>query len=190
MHKLEFKATGAMERQRRMLRKRVHPIRYWSWQILIGTGVLAVAYNVTPTNLNEVMVGEQVAIIRDVSESMRGSEAKLQRQLAHLKASRGDLPEVRVNGLGISVAAGRSNLFNGVRTALERNPDLDAIYAYSDFEVINRPYWIIDSAGVDSLKRLLKEKRVRIYFSSIRYPPPAPYSSLARRSGGRIVPNK
>ncbi|GEM_PF-4974590 len=155
-----------------------------------GITLLAVVYAITPINLNEVIVGEQVAIIRDVSLSMHGSEAKLKRQLAHLRASRGELPEIVVNGLGISITSDRYNLLNGIRELLKRNPNIDALFAYSDFEVIDRSYWHIDSTGMEYLLRFLKEKQIRLYFSSVRYRPPDPYAFLARETDGRILPNK
>ena len=149
--------------------------------ILVGVGTPGAVIK------GKIFIGNHVVVVRDKSGSMRGTEADLNEQIDKLKVS-GMTIEVRsALGFGVSKTGDRANLLHQIEEALKSTPDLDTIYAFSDFDVANMPAWKSDQDGYVQLKALLTRHRVRLYLGTVRHPPPSELVVIARESGGGLI---
>jgi len=143
-------------------------------------------------SIGEVIRAQKVLVIVDISGSMLDSEdqSKLQRQLEQL-GDMGMLTDKRTaSGFGVSTTANDYNLLNQLERGLEANPNVDAVYAFSDFEVVDKSYWKSDRQGYKHLRELLRKQRLRLYLGTVKYQPPNELIRVAKESGGGVIVNK
>jgi hypothetical protein len=148
--------------------------------ILVGTPSAVIKGN--------VLIGSHVAIIRDISRSMEGTEAELNAQIDRLTAS-GMTTEVRhAQAFGVSQTGGPANVLHQIEEVLNASPKPDAIYAFSDFKIeTNMPAWKSDPEGYARLRALLAGNHARLYLGTVSFPPPNPLVVIARESGGGLI---
>ena len=147
--------------------------------ILVGTPGVTIK--------GEFFIGNHVVVVRDVNGSMQGTEADLNGQIDKLKSS-GMTIEVRsAQGFGVNKAGSQANLFHQIEEALKSTPNLDTIYAFSDFEVVDSSAWESGRTGYVQLKALLTRHRVRLYLGTARHPPSIELAVIARESGGGLI---
>lgn len=187
MNRLHFTIEGFTERDRKEWESRIHPSFNKPKILLLSLVVVGVIYTVVPVNLRSMIRANNVLIITDNSASMTGTELTLERQLFYLRKNGNISEELEAVGFGVSLTADSRNLLNQIRTALNLNSDIDAIYAFSDFEVVNESYWISDTNGYEELRRLLRESEARLYLGTVRYMPVPELISIARESGGKVI---
>lgn len=202
MEELRFQINGITRRQARRLRRLTQPpnaaVRICAWLVAGGISVygigtvlpnIAAIVSGSPSAVihGKLFLGNHVLLIRDGSRSMRGTEKNLQKQIDKLKASGMAIEGREGRGFGVSRKGSRDNLLHQVEAAIQANPDLDTVYAFSDFEVIDRSYWKSDRAGYRQLETLLVRHGVRLYLGTVRYPPPTELVVIARESGGGLI---
>ncbi len=149
--------------------------------ILVGTPSVVIKGN--------VIIGNHVSIIRDDSPSMRGTASDLNAQIQKLMASGMTTQVRRAYGFGVSPTGGRRTLLYQIEEALRATPELDTIYAFSDFDITNSSVWRSDREGYARLNTLLTTNRVRLYLGTVRKAPPDPLVVIARESGGGLIDN-
>lgn len=168
MNRFHFTINGFTESDRKEWESRIQPSFNKPKILLWSVVVVGVIYTVMPVNLQSTIRANNVLIIRDNSASMAGTELTLERQLFYLRKNENTGGELGAVGFGVSSTADSRNLLNQIRTGLNRNSDIDAIYAFSDFEVIDESYWVSDANGYEELRRLLRESEARLYLGTVR----------------------
>ncbi len=186
------------------------------WSAIAVIAVYVVRAPRTAVIAGVPVTARDVLVIRDVSGSMEGTKEKLAKQLeqlrqAHIPTSR----EVRVSGFGVSKTGCRSNLLKTVEAAVGEQPEpvdprhlafcdsveayfklqkqvvkpssLDAVYVFSDFQVVDDPIDGSDPAGYQRLQELLRRHAVRIYLSTVRNAPDEEFVRIANASGGKLI---
>jgi hypothetical protein len=143
-----------------------------------------------------VIIGRDVVVIRDVSNSMHTAirRDRLQRLIDSLESKRMHTSQVTANGFGVT-ANNSQNLLNAINKAVAENLNIDSFYAFSDFEIVpdsefrraEKNYWKNDGAGYQRLERLLKEGGARLYLGTVKHAPLSELAAIARRSGGGVV---
>ena len=114
----------------------------------------------------------------------------------HVRTLEGNkLETFEAQALGFGVSENRSeNLLNTQQTALGQWEQLDAVYAFSDFEVVDdsqfqQPelnYWKSDVAGYQRLHNLLRQHGVKLYLGTVEHSPVRGLAEVAHRSGGGV----
>lgn len=138
----------------------------------------------------ELVIGRHVVLVRDTSGSMNEPtrQENLKNQIYSLKAAGIAVDEGgEAKGFGVSSTMGSDNLLHQVEQALQDYPRVDTIYAFSDFEITDAAYWKSHRDGYRRLETILKEHGVRLYLSTVRYPPPPELVAIARQSGGGLI---
>ena len=138
----------------------------------------------------QLLIAKHVVLIRDVSGSMNepARQKNLASQIERLKASGITVDEGGgTQGFGVSVTKHPENLFHRVAQALRAHPQVDLVYAFSDFELTGAGYWQSDAEGYRQLEKILVSQRARLYLGTVKYPPPPELLALARRSGGGLI---
>jgi hypothetical protein len=121
-----------------------------------------------------------VLAIMDVSESMKGREAALERRLDRLRRG-GDAPAVvRASGFGMNSQP--RGLLQSLGTALEANPAVNEVYVFSDFACETPAFDVDESGGAEKLRDLLNKRQ--LYLGSLQAPPRRALVAVARRSKG------
>src|SRR6266852_6047129 len=159
MKELSFRIGGITRSRRRELRRRARPAsaaaRTWAWLLaggaaLYGIGLVLPGLEAIITNRpradlhGERFVGKRVVLVRDVSGSMRelAVQANLKEQVEKLEAAGMTLYKTDgAPGFGVSDANSSNNLLRQIEKAMRQYPDLDTIYAFSDFETTPDAYW-------------------------------------------------
>jgi hypothetical protein len=205
MKELSFRISGITRSGARKWRSVARPspsaATTWAWLLagiaaVYGVGLvlprIAAIFSARPRAVihGEVFSGKRVVLVRDVSGSMKepAVEDNLKKQVENLKAAGMTLYETPgAYGFGVSSANTSNNLLRQIEDATREHPDLDTIYAFSDFELTRDAYWQSDPAGYERLARLLAERGVRLYLGTVKFRPPEELAQIARGSGGSLI---
>lgn len=131
-----------------------------------------------------------VLLLVDRSSSMHGMEAVLARQIEQLRKAGIAVGErSKPFGFGFTVTGNKMNALHTLEEALQRNPAVDAIYLFSDFDRLS---WIddTDEAGCAKLRELLRERHRRLYLGTVFRQPEQRLLQIARESGGDLITEK
>jgi hypothetical protein len=129
-----------------------------------------------------------VLLLLDVSFSMGGTKATLDRQIEQMLKA-GITIDARSESWGFGFnLADPYNALNKLEAALRTNPAVDAIYLFSDFDPGALDY--SDEAGYARLRQLLREGRRRLYLGTVRLEPDARLLQIARESRGGLITEK
>jgi Mg-chelatase subunit ChlD len=151
----------------------------------LGAGAVGGPMHVAVVHGKEV-IGNNVLVLLDNSGSMGGTNAQVQAQLNRLRVS-GMSIENLVTIPGFSISLADTYAFLGILgTRIAANPSVDTVYVISDFsagdEQANTP------AAYRQLTKMVRDRQLRIYWSTVRDRPPPTYYDIARQSGGDVVP--
>jgi hypothetical protein len=131
------------------------------------------------------VVGDRVLVLVDDSGSMSGTEDAVQAQLTRLRAAGIELSHrTTIPGFALSVTdsyAVAPALIQGM--AADRA--IDMVYVLSDFSAGDDQ--ANDAASIALVARLLRERRARVYWASVRDVPAPVYYDVARESGGAVI---
>jgi hypothetical protein len=218
MRRLEFHASAASEDDLRRWQTRLtHPLRLalcgaTGW-FLAGVAFLYVYHAYLnyhsrfgkPVALVEgkAFTAKNVILLVDTSGSMRAhdednkhfpdTEPILQRQLERLQTSGISVGDrFGAQGFGFSVVGDASNGLHSLEAALQRNPNADTIYLFSDFDPTNVPYPpdFSDADGYARLREVLRQGHRRLYIGTVRKQPDRELIRIARESGGDLIESK
>jgi hypothetical protein len=128
---------------------------------------------------------DRVLVIVDNSGSMAGTADAVEAQLSQLRAAGISIAN-RVNVPGFAISfTDQYSLFPAIIERASADKSIDAVYVISDFsqgdDEGNEP------AAVERLSRILRDRRMRVYWASVRENPGAIYYRLARTSGGDVI---
>jgi uncharacterized protein YfaP (DUF2135 family) len=179
MHLFRFRARGLTEEHLRR------------WQPLSRTGVAGgFTAGVTAGAVVAIAIvasapaPRQALALVDATQSMAGSEERLNRYLARLERD-GVAPRiVRTAGFGLGVRGDSGNLLHSMETALAANPAVGSVYVFSDFACQSPEYDEDDAGGYQRLREIIKERRLRMFLGTVQDPPAEEFLNLARESGG------
>ena len=137
------------------------------------------------------IIATSILLIRDRSGSMLDKQTQLNDQVEKLKQGGIkvlDENQYAVSGLGVNTTS-PDNLLGAIEKALQFrvNSQVDAIYAFSDFDIYDSPNWSSDEAGYQQLERLLSVNKIRLYLGTVANQPPMRLVTIARRSGGGLI---
>lgn len=121
---------------------------------------------------------------------MAGTEERLAAQLGRLRAagiSTGTAYPTQGSGLS---PAGKENLLHPLKQALEQNRVADTVYVFSDFTKGDFEYDGSDEAGFQELRRMVTERRLRLYVGTVNEYPPPELAAISRESGGNVIQSK
>lgn len=202
---LIFRAVGVAHDRWERLRRISQPsnpgpmIGAWLVAVAVGAyGVGVLLSNIvgilsgSPAAVIEgrLLIGKHVVLIPDTSRSMTDPirQQTLEYQIERLKASGMTVLERRgVSGFGVSRARPPNSLLFGVEQALQAHQQADTIYAFSDFEVTGNDFWQSDAEGYQHLAKMLRDRRVRFYIGTVKYPPPNELVRIAYESDGGLI---
>lgn len=195
MSEFHFKVDGLTEENLRRWKKPTEP-SVLTAPLLAWTAAAAIAvYSVGTLNtialMNiEAIRSKNLLVIRDVSGSMKGTEKKLQGQIARLKDSGVLVDELTADGFGVSTAGNSRNLLNRLKEGLRANLNVDAVYVFSDFTYIDEPIDGNNEAGYQQLRELLTGRKLRLYLGTVRDQPSDELIAIAWGSGGGMINSK
>ena len=107
-------------------------------------------------------------------------------QVASLKRQHQVLGEtVFVPGWAIAAANTSYSFLQPLEAALAQHPDIDTVYFISDFALGDNSE--NDTEGRLRLQRLLGDRRIRLYLSTVNVAVPADYARIAVESGGGVL---
>ncbi len=204
MKQLSFLIRGLDRKRWRRIRRLSRPvnpaIQISTWLFIGGIGVYIAGLIVpnmvaflagTPNTViqGDVFIGKHVVIIADISGSMNTVErqAARDRQIQKLAAAGMDVDKRQAIGFGVSTMGGDNNLLHQVEQALKVTPGVDTIYAFSDFEEADAPYWKNNREGYVRLRALLKRHGVRLYLGTVQYTPTGKLARISVESGGGVI---
>lgn len=167
----------------------------WLKYAVVAISILYVVAPFTPT----VEIGGQavsaktVLVMKDRSGSMKGEDKKNK-----LKALSEIFKDSNINvlidsarGFGVATDGDSDNLLYELQDALKANPDIDAVYVFSDFSK-NIEYKVDgdNSAGYQNLRELLDTHQLRLYLGTVKDPPRNEMIEIAIASGGGLIENR
>jgi len=202
MGQLLFPITGITQKQSKRMRRLSHQaqsgLTIIAWIIVGGLsiyGIGSVLPNMTAiltgkhiifTN-GQPFIGNHVIVVRDESGSMNGKEPSLYALINKLRTSELIVEPLTTDGFGVSESGSQNNLLHKVKDALNENPLIDTIYAFSDFYDVQDKNWESDQNGYLQLKTLLTKHNVRLYIGTVQYDPSNELIKIARESGGGFI---
>ena len=157
--------------------------------------VAAVFYAIDPftpkADVGEIVKAKKLLVMKDRSGSMSGTEAKLAALSAIFEGSNMKLVIDSARGFGVSTDGDPDNLLYELQDGLKANPDVDAVYVFSDFER-NFEYRVDgdNAAGYQKLRELLDTYQLRLYLGTVKYPPRKEMIEIAVASGGGMIENR
>ena len=180
---------------RRRLERQLRPPRAPSF--LLPLVVLGVAGAVTTSNrsfaptaraatvFGTEVVGNRVLVLVDDSGSMGGTADAVQAQLTRLRAAGIDVSSrAAIPGFAVSVTDPYA-MVPALAQRLAADRAIDTVYVISDFSAGDDA--ANDPGSIALVTRLARERRARIYWSSVRDAPAAAYYAIARESGGAVI---
>ncbi len=195
MPEVHFRVDGLTEENVRRWRKRTRPTAI-SATVLLWTAASAIVIyavgSLTPGALidGKEIRGRSVLVMQDISGSMRGTEQTLGTHIAGLKASGMLMKGRNVHGFGVSTTGDRNNLLKQLEEGLRADPNVDAVYVFSDFHYYDKPIDGSNAAGYERLRQLLRGHGVQLYLGVVRRQPPKELIEIAKESGGDVIESK
>ena len=212
MSEIVFQLEGLTKEQRDRLNRRLRrrPVRNPVFTLAIAATVGIVAarsggsagsFNPNPGATHVAIVrgqevrADKVLVLVDISGSMRGvpplnrdTGAQVQYQLNRLQAA-GISIENRATVPGFAISF--TDIYSMLRAFDERvaaSRSVDTVYVISDFSArddeANTP------EAYEHLVATLRDRRLRLYWATVRDDPSPRYYEIARQSGGDVIPVK
>lgn len=156
--------------------------------VLVGA-VLPVRQLDGPTHVARVHAtdirADRVVVLVDGSGSMAGTDQNVQSQLDQLRAAGISIAN-RVNIPGFAISF--TDAYSLLGILLERvaaNPSADTVYVISDFS--QGDHDANEPVAYERLRTVLRERRLRLYWATVRDAPLPIYYAIARQSGGDVI---
>ena len=205
MRRCDFQIDGLTEKHLRRLKRLTEPasmltdvpnFSVTTLKILTSFAVTtAVLYAIEPFTPRAIVEGEivrakKVLVMKDRSGSMGGKEKQLAALIALFEGSDMEVVKDSARGFGVSTEGAPDNLLHELESSLKENPDVDAVYVFSDFPSENEPAVDGDNpAGYQRLRELLGTYQVRLYLDTVEFSPLKEMIEIAVASGGGMVKN-
>ncbi len=188
MSRFEFTVRGLTRSRVRQLRRTLSPRIGHG-----GAGVSPVKLVVLP-----LVVVAAVAVLADPSVVVSGLSIRANELLLFIDDSESmsqfrtetneALNAIRSDGIAlddsIPIGGSASGILEHFRRELDARPRVDAVYMVSDFNDASDLIAGTDSTGYRTLLRLLRQRGIRLYLSTVNLTPCPDHVSLARATGG------
>lgn len=161
------------------------------WAALALAALYVLQWSYTPSVIvsGQVFTGKNVILLEDRSGSMTAPYQERLKELINQLKNAGisvDNP-VETQGGGFSATGSADNSLKKLEATLKENPGADAIFVFSDFTIISKPWDESDAAGYQRLRQLLRGGQRRLYLGTVNLPPPQELITIARDSGGGLI---
>ena len=124
----------------------------------------------------EPVRSRDIIVLKDTSGSM-GSKTHISDAMeANFRASGMELDSAEIDTGGVT-----STLVQGLRESLQRNPDADAVYYFSDFNDGTDP------TQFEELRKVLEENDLKLFLGTVEEEPDPLVIALADSSGGKLI---
>ena len=190
MVRIEFRVTGATEDDTRQWRGLNHSLGPRIKLAMAGAAAAILIY--TFSSPRTAVIGDTPVVARniiamvDTSGSMKGRETERDAQLLALERSGMVVGRHAIGGAGVSSVGAGTNLLKQLLPVLQARTEVDALYVFSDFTVIDDQD-TNDEAGLQRLRGELKKRGLKLYLSTVNQKPAKELIEIAVESGGGVI---